>query len=235
MVAHPAAAAASIPASVCPLDLEGLMRRANTPRHCTQPSPRSSSLTSLPSLRLPPSLTFTAKIHLASLLLVPRPLARPPAARPPDASRLPCARPSSVFSVLLRITERGKVARVDAREGGDRRGGKAVRAKPSVTASARALLINDCRRRVARPSLRPSLRPSVSQSPSRSCVLPMSPLCAHRLQRRANVFSPAAAAALLLPLESSDSDPSPGSQSTTHARPLYPSLRPRHTRSLHRR
>ena len=66
MVAHPAAAAASFRASVCPLDLEGLMRRANTPRHCTQPSPRSSSLTSLPSLRLPPSLTFTAKIHLAS-------------------------------------------------------------------------------------------------------------------------------------------------------------------------
>ena len=57
----------------------------------------------------------------------------------------------------LRITERGKVARVDAREGGDRRGGKAVRAKPSVTASARALLINDCRRRVARPSLRQSI------------------------------------------------------------------------------
>ena len=80
----------------------------------------------------PPSLTFTAKIHLASSSgSLTRSLAHTPAARLPVAFGLPCARPSSVFSVLLRITERGKVARVDAREGGDRRGGKAVRANPS--------------------------------------------------------------------------------------------------------
>ena len=79
----------------------------------------------------PPSLTFTAKIHLASSSWsLARSRARPQLARLTPLA--PFARDRALFfSVLLRITERGKVARVDAREGGDRRGGKAVRANPS--------------------------------------------------------------------------------------------------------
>ena len=205
------------------------MRRVNTPRHCTQPSPRSSSLTSLPSLRLPPSLTFTAKIHLASSSWsLARSRARPQLARltPPLASlardralffRCPSESPKEGKS---HVWTRGK-------EGIDGEGSP----REAVTASARALLINDCRRRVVRPSLRPSLRQSITVPLVRLAHVP----AVRKSASAANVFSPAAAAALLLPLESSDSDPNPRSQSTTHARPLYPSLRPRHTRSLHRR
>ena len=230
MVAHPAVvAAASISASVCPLDVEGLMRRANTPRHCTQQSLCSSSFTSLPSLRFPPS---PSRQKSTSLPPLGPSLACAPA-RSSLARRLwPPSRATELCFFGAPPNHRKRESRTCGRAG--RRGSTGREGSPreAVTASARALLINDCRRRVARLSLR---RPSLRQS----ITVPLAGLghvpAVRASVSAANVFSPAAAAARLLPLEGSDSDPNPRSQSTTHARPLYPSLRPRHTRSLHRR